>query len=70
MAKHFYCYVFEMTTERIVSSYVINERNKKGGGGGNEDSILDILKQNNKPRVIFFLTILDPVLYFLQSYKH
>ena len=36
MAKNFYCYVFEMTTERIVSSYVINERNKKGGGGGNE----------------------------------
>ena len=36
MAKHFYCYVFEMTTERIVSSYVINKRNKKGGGGGNE----------------------------------
>lgn len=33
MAKSFYCYVFEMTTERIVSSYVINERNKKGGGG-------------------------------------
>lgn len=40
MAKNFYCYVFEMTTERIVSSYVINERisillvvkNERGAG--------------------------------------
>lgn len=33
-----------MTTERIVSSYVINERNKKGGGGREWISILLVVK--------------------------